>query len=236
MFLIAAITIGFLGSFHCVGMCGPIALAIPVKENTWYNRLFSSLLYNLGRMFMYFLLGLVFGSLGQGFALAGWQNVLSVSLGILILGGLFLPKFFSLSGKTGFLFRFIEKVKQGIRRLFGIHSFGALFLIGFLNGLLPCGLVYMGIAGSVATGSILKGGLFMAAFGLGTFPAMFAIHLIKNIISITFRERIRKTVPIFVGIMAVLLILRGINLGIPYISPKVVKTSTGCHHDCCKEK
>lgn len=236
MFVLAAIAIGFLGSFHCVGMCGPIALAVPLKNNNFWSRLLGSLIYNSGRIITYSLLGMLFGLLGKGFVLAGWQNILSVTLGVLILGSLFLPKVFTLSGKTGFLYRIVEKLKNALRKLFGIHNYGSLLVIGILNGLLPCGLVYMGIAGSMATGSVVKGTLFMAGFGLGTFPAMMTVGMIRNLISISFRERIRKTVPIFVGIMAVLLILRGINLGIPYLSPKMVKTESGCHHDCCKEK
>lgn len=236
MFLLAAISLGFLGSFHCVGMCGPIALTIPVNRRSSLSVVLGSLVYNSGRIITYAAMGLLFGLLGQGVAFAGWQNVLSIVLGSLILLLLFVPNISILPVKVGPVLRFLEILKAQIRKLFGIHTLRSLLFIGLLNGLLPCGLVYLGIAGSIATGDALKGALFMAAFGLGTFPAMIAVTLIRDRISIRFRERIRKTVPVFVGMMAILLILRGMNLGIPYISPSIESTSTGaCHHQCCNK-
>lgn len=236
MFLLAAISLGFLGSFHCVGMCGPIALTIPVNRRSSLSVVSGSLVYNSGRIITYALMGLLFGLLGQGFAFAGWQNVLSIVLGSLILILLFVPNISVLPIKVGPVLRLLETLKSQIRKLFGIHTLRSLLFIGLLNGLLPCGLVYLGIAGSIATGDALKGALFMAAFGLGTFPAMIAVTLIRDRISIRFRERIRRTIPVFVGMMAILLILRGMNLGIPYISPTIENTTTGgvCHQ-CCKK-
>lgn len=218
MYLLAALSLGFLGSFHCIGMCGPIALTIPVNRSSSINIFKGSLIYNLGRIITYSTLGLVFGSIGQGFAFAGLQSALSITLGVFILLFLVLPK---LTPKIGFIYRELEKVKSEIRKLFGKHTVGSLLLIGILNGLLPCGLVYLGIVGSIATGDMLKGALFMAAFGAGTIPAMLAITVARDYISVKFRERIRRTIPVFVGIMGVMLILRGLNLGIPYISPSV---------------
>ena len=236
MFLLAAISLGFLGSFHCVGMCGPIALTIPVNRRSSLSVVSGSLVYNSGRIITYAVMGLLFGLLGQGIAFAGWQNVLSIVLGSLILILLFVPNVSVIPIKFGPVLRLLDALKSQIRKLFGIHTLRSLLFIGLLNGLLPCGLVYLGIAGSIATGDALKGALFMAAFGLGTFPAMIAVTLIRDRISIRFRERIRKTVPVFVGMMAILLILRGMNLGIPYISPSIENTSTGaCHHQCCNK-
>ncbi len=235
MFLLAAISLGFLGSFHCVGMCGPIALAIPVNRRSSLSVTSGSLVYNSGRIITYAFMGLLFGLLGQGIAFAGWQNFLSMALGSLILILLFVPTISVLPGKVGAIMRLLDTLKSQIRKLFGIHTLRSLLFIGLLNGLLPCGLVYLGIAGSIATGDALKGTLFMAAFGLGTLPAMITVTLIKDKISIRFRERIRKVVPVFVGIMAVLLILRGMNLGIPYISPSVETSSGISHHQCCKK-
>jgi uncharacterized protein len=233
MFLLAAISLGFLGSFHCIGMCGPIALSIPVKRSSPLNIVAGSLMYNVGRMTTYAAMGLLFGLLGQGFALAGWQNILSVSLGIIILVFLFLPKLSWISKNRGLIFRLLEKLKFQLRKLFGIYALRSLLLIGLLNGLLPCGLVYLGIAGSIATGDTLKGALFMAAFGLGTLPGMMAITIVRDSISIHFREKIRKAIPVFVGLMATLLILRGLSLGIPYVSPSVEVSRGACHHQCC---
>jgi uncharacterized protein len=233
MFLFIAISLGFLGSFHCIGMCGPIALVIPLKDRSFFSLFSGSLVYNLGRMTTYALLGLLFGLLGQGFVFAGWQNILSISLGIIILLFLFFPMRKILPFKSRFISNIISNLKSQISNLFAKHSYPGLLFIGLLNGLLPCGLVYLGIAGSMATGNALKGALFMAAFGLGTFPVMIFISLARNLISIKFRQSIRKAIPVFVGIMAVMLILRGMNLGIPYLSPSVEITESGCQHQCC---
>lgn len=235
MFLLAAISLGFLGSFHCIGMCGPIALSIPVKRTSSLSVFMGSLIYNSGRIITYAVMGLFFGLLGQGFALAGWQNIISVTLGISILALLFLPDLSKLPFNIGLIFRLLENLKSRIRKLFGVHTMRSLWLIGLLNGLLPCGLVYLGIAGSIATGNAVKGSLFMAAFGLGTFPAMMAITAARDYISIRFRERIRKVVPVFISTMAVLLILRGLNLGIPYISPSIETNNGIFHHQCCNK-
>lgn len=233
MFLLVAISLGFLGSFHCVGMCGPIALSIPVKRSSPGSMFLGSLVYNAGRIITYAAMGLLFGLVGQGFALAGWQSILSIALGVFILLLLIFPHLRFISIQKGRIFRLLEKLKAKLRELFGIHTTRSLLIIGLLNGLLPCGLVYMGIAGSIATGNIFKGALFMAAFGLGTVPAMLSLMLIRNRISIRFRERIRKAVPVFAGLMAVMLILRGMNLGVPYISPSVEKTNGIVKHQCC---
>lgn len=178
-------------------------------------------------------MGLLFGLIGQGFALAGLQSTLSVVLGILILLFMFLPKQPIVMANKGVVFRFLENVKSRLRTQFNIHSKSSLFLIGLLNGLLPCGLVYLGIAGSISAGSAFNGALFMAAFGFGTFPAMMTITVIRDLITVSFREKIRKAMPVFIACMAVLLILRGLNLGIPYISPSIEKIGNTTQHSCC---
>ncbi len=233
MYLLAAISLGFLGSFHCVGMCGPIALAIPIKNNSFGYRLLGSIVYNWGRIVTYFIMGLLFGLIGQTFAIAGFQNVLSLVLGVLILVVLFLPGIIPKAKQPRFIASFLATLKTNIRRQFGINTNSSLFLIGLLNGLLPCGLVYMGIAGSLATGDVLKGSLFMATFGLGTLPAMILVSLSQNLISLQIRTKIRKAVPVFIGAMALLLILRGMNLGVPYLSPKIVNENGNSKHQCC---
>lgn len=231
MFLLAAISLGFLGSFHCVGMCGPIALAIPLKRDSHAGRIGGSLVYNAGRMLSYALMGALAGLIGQGFAIAGWQSALSVTLGVLILSLLFIPA--GITRKASPLQVFV-KLRMLLQKLFGTYTMRSLLLIGILNGLLPCGLVYMGIAGAVATGSVLKGASFMAVFALGTFPAMLALSLAGSRISIRTREKMRQAVPIFIAAMALLLILRGMNLGIPYLSPSLAHTAAGgMQHQCC---
>jgi uncharacterized protein len=177
----------------------------------------------------YAVMGLCFGLLGNGFLLVGWQNVLSIVLGCLLLMTVALPRLaFSWTKNI----KVLELLKSRIMKLFAIHTWGSLFLIGILNGFLPCGLVYIGITGAVATGNALNGAVFMMGFGLGTLPAMLALTVAGGTISIKFRMRIRKAVPVFVGAMAILLILRGMNLGLPYISPS---TDHSKHYKCCEE-
>ncbi|MBK9477881.1 MAG: sulfite exporter TauE/SafE family protein [Bacteroidetes bacterium] len=235
-FLIAAFTLGFLGSFHCIGMCGPIALALPLSSSSKWARVLGALLYNLGRSFTYAVFGIVFGLLGKSFVIAGFQQSISIFLGVLILIIVLFPERsmnrFQFSSK---LYNLINKLKSKFTHLFSQKNYYSLFLIGLLNGLLPCGLVYLGVIGAIATGDAIQGALFMVLFGLGTLPAMFSLALISNQISISFRTKIRKAVPFFVSAMAVLLILRGLNLGVPYVSPKLSKTDS-TKHECCHKK
>ncbi len=230
-----AITLGFLGSFHCVGMCGPIALALPLNQNSYLTKVTGVLLYNLGRMFTYALLGGLFGLIGQSFIIAGYQQALSITLGIIILLMVLLPnQLFNRFKFTSSIYSFVGKIKQQLGMLFKKKSYSSLFFIGTLNGVLPCGLVYLGIAGAIATGNSLQGSIFMATFGFGTFPAMIVLSLLGNSISINFRSKIRKVMPLFVVSMALLLILRGMNLGIPYLSPEMSATKVECHKCCHK--
>ncbi len=233
---LAALSLGFLGSFHCVGMCGPIALALPLNKSSKSARLAGGLIYNLGRIITYSLLGGLFGLLGKSFVIAGYQQSLSITLGILILIMVFLPESamnrFRISAE---IYSLIGKLKSKFTALFQKKNYSALFFIGLLNGLLPCGLVYLGIVGAIATGEVLNGALFMALFGLGTAPAMLSLSLISNSISLNLRNKIRKAVPVFVVTMALLLIVRGLNLGIPYLSPQMSKTDC-TQHSCCHKK
>lgn len=233
MFMLAAISLGFLGSLHCIGMCGPIALALPVRDSTFMNVLRSSLLYNAGRAFTYAILGLLFGVLGQGFAFAGLQGPLSVAIGMLVFAYL-LGTYFGKRRNMPFA-NALSPLRKMMQKLFAGHRGSSLFLIGLLNGLLPCGLVYLGMAGAAATGNALQGAAFMALFGVGTFPAMLAVGLARNSISLRLRERARRLVPVFAGIMAVLLIVRGLGLDIPYVSPAVQKVNDRQVMQCCRK-
>lgn len=233
---LAALSIGFLGSFHCVGMCGPIALALPLNKHSRFARIIGGLIYNFGRIITYALLGCLFGLLGKSFAIAGYQQSISIALGLLILIVVFLPENarnrFRLTAE---IFGLIGKLKSKFAKLFQQRNYSSLFFIGLINGLLSCGLVYLGIVGAIATGDSLQGSLFMAFFGMGTLPAMLSISLISTSLSIGFRNKIKKAVPAFIVVMAVLLILRGMDLGIPYISPKMNKSDCTAH-SCCHKK
>lgn len=219
---ITAFTIGLVGSFHCIGMCGPIAFALPVKSSSFFHRIISGLLYNTGRITTYILFGLLFGAIGQGISTASTQQTISIALGIILILSVILPK--SIINKinpTGTIGFYIGKVKTRLAKLLQSSSTPNLIIIGLLNGLLPCGLVYAAIGGSIATGNITDGALFMLAFGLGTLPMMFSAVLLSNFISLNFRNKIKKAIPLFVIILGCLFILRGLNLDIPYLSPKI---------------
>lgn len=219
---ITAFTIGLVGSFHCIGMCGPIAFALPVKSTSFFHKIISAILYNSGRLTTYVLFGLLFGIIGQGISTASTQQTISIALGVILIFSVILPK--SVINKinpTSTIGFYISKVKTSLGKLLQSSSTPNLIFIGLLNGLLPCGLVYAAIGGSIATGSVTDGALFMLAFGLGTLPMMFSAVLLSNFISLSFRNKIRKTIPVFVIILGVLFIVRGLNLNIPYLSPKI---------------
>lgn len=211
-------SIGFLGSFHCIGMCGPIALSLPVNDKTKAGRFLIILLYNLGRALTYAAFGAVLGFISNRFALVGYQQTLSIAVGVLILVLLMVTYFFR--GNNTMFGRLHLHIQHSLgKKLNGKKNKFSYLLIGLLNGLLPCGLVYLAIATALTTGSSLNGALLMFAFGLGTFPLMISVMIAGNYISLNARKKVRRLVPYFVGFMAVLLILRGMNLGIPYVSP-----------------
>lgn len=233
MFL-TALAIGALGSFHCIGMCGPIALSVPMGGKTGFAGMFRGLAYNLGRISTYALLGLMVGLLGKHLAIGGYQQGLSIAVGVLILAFLFLPKAITKKvDPTSTFARLFLKLKTVFRGLFqSKNAFGPL-LLGLVNGLLPCGLVYVGLAGALALGNPLESAQFMAAFGLGTVPVMITVILAGDLISLQWRAKVRKLMPVMFAIMGALFILRGMNLGIPYVSPNMDVTSVGgvpqCH-------
>jgi sulfite exporter TauE/SafE len=230
MDLWTAFFLGLAGSLHCAGMCGPIALALPAPNRQPGRFVAGRVAYNLGRVATYCVLGLVFGLLGQAFSVAGLQQILSVALGVALLLGLLLYRGRNVSGST--VVRLVTALKRPMASLLQQRSFVALAVLGLLNGLLPCGLVYVACAGAAATGHLLDGAGFMAAFGAGTIPMMFAISLSGSLVPIRIRLRLIKAVPVAVGLLAALLILRGLSLGIPYVSPDM---SGGHASPCCHE-
>lgn len=231
MFIITALALGFLGSFHCIGMCGPIALAIPTSGNGRFHYIRSSAVYNSGRIITYSLIGLVAGIIGHSIAFAGFQDTFSIIMGSIILLTLLLPQVFKFSGIKNSITAATGKLKSALRQHFSRHSLRSILLIGLLNGLLPCGLVYLGVAGSLTAGSTVNGILFMVAFGAGTFPAMMSVAFFRDRITASTRNQILRLMPYFISLMAILLILRGLHLGIPYISPAADPlTGASCCH------
>jgi sulfite exporter TauE/SafE len=228
---ISAFVLGALGSVHCVGMCGPIALSLPVVNKGKNSKFILVLLYNTGRVVTYSFFGLLFGIIGRTFALFGLQQWLSITLGALIILFLLLPNTNKVFENTNLIVHFFYKVRSRLANLFKKRNYKSVFFIGLLNGLLPCGLVYMAVAGAVATASILNGSLFMAFFGFGTFPMMLSVSFFGSFINIAARQKIRAAYPYLMFIMACLLIIRGLGLGIPYLSPAGFANHTAilCH-------
>jgi len=214
-----AFVMGLAGSLHCIGMCGPLALSLPVSHNNNLSRISGGLIYNSGRILSYASMGLIFGSIGNFIIASKWQGSLSIALGIIILLYLLFPKkYFHFSSAVTLGKPFMLLRKQ-LGKLFQSKKLGSLLFIGVLNGFLPCGLVYLALTSSVISASPVNGGMFMTFFGLGTFPMMFATVLMGNYLNQSLRQKIHGAVPALLFFMAVLLILRGMNLGIPFISP-----------------
>lgn len=216
---IVAFTTGLAGSLHCLGMCGPIALALPVGGFSFGKTLFSRLVYNSGRILTYSTLGLILGFIGNQFLLAGFQRQLSVLLGVFVLFNLFFTGIPSLSHKLGF----VSALKKHFSTFLKSKKISSFFILGILNGFLPCGLVYVALAGATASSSPLSGMLYMFLFGLGTTPMMMGITMIMPLFTLGFRRKIQKILPVYTLILGLLLIIRGANLGIPYLSPLLEK-------------
>lgn len=218
--LYSALILGLLGSFHCIGMCGPIAFVLPLNRENNFKKTIQVSLYHLGRLLTYSFIGLIFGLLGKGLFLMGFQQRISILVGVLMIVIVLIPvRTFNKYNFSKPLYSFVGKVKSGLGKLLKNKSNKALFTIGILNGFLPCGLVYMALVGSIATTDTALGALYMFIFGLGTIPLMTVAVYLGNVLSISVRNKIQKVIPVFVVMIGILFILRGMGLGIPYISP-----------------
>ena len=216
--------VGLFGSLHCIGMCGPIVIALPIIGESQLKILFGRVLYNLGRVVTYTFMGALFGLFGSRLVMFGLQQYLSIIIGGVILLYILTPRKIKSKAAETFIYRKTTfAIKSGFSKLISKNSNSSLFSIGLLNGLLPCGFVYVGIAGSLSTGDFLSGTAYMALFGLGTFPVMLATAVFGKVINLNIKRRINKLIPAFAVILALLFILRGLNLGIPYVSPKFSK-------------
>lgn len=220
--VIAGFSLGLVGSLHCVGMCGPLALALPVYHLSSFKKFLALFLYQLGRITTYAALGFLFGLLGRRFYIAGFQQWLSVILGLLIVASAIIYFLGRNSLHVNFLNRFYGLVQKMIGKLLQSGKGpGAFYIMGMANGLLPCGMVYIAIAGALSSISVSHSVVFMALFGAGTLPAMMAVSYFGQSIPLSLRSSMRKAVPYFITAMGVILILRGLNLGIPFISPEL---------------
>jgi len=225
----AAFLIGLAGSLHCVGMCGPLAMVVPLRNNRWV----SILVYNLSRVSMYAALGYVFGSLGAQLKFLESGQRISLVLGIAVLLFIVLPALFP-------NWRLMGRWNSAATKLYGklarpvmqYKGWASPVLLGAVNGLLPCGLIYVSLAGAVASGSGWNGAALMAAIGLGTWPAMISMMAMRRYFKSWMQRGSRYMLPVVAGILGLTLVVRGLNLDIPYFSPKVEKVTTADGEEC----
>lgn len=225
--MIEAITTGLiLGAFsslHCIGMCGPLALALPVKHLAVWQQRFAAFMYNAGRILTYSILGLLFGMVGRSIYIAGFQQWLSVISGAVILVFIFQYYFLHQSWQPKWIQQFQLFVQTKMTGLLQTKKKNIFLFLGMMNALLPCGMVYVALATAVNFTTLGLSTLFMASFGAGTLPLMLMFSIAANTLSFPFRKNIRKAIPYLMTVMALLLILRGMNLGIPFISPLLAR-------------
>lgn len=235
--LIFGFLIGLASNFHCIGMCGPLAFAMPIDRSSTLKSVLGVLKYNLGRIFSYSFLGMLVGMFGMSIQLFSTMQWLSILCGFIIL----LMAWSSQVENWSFLGKWTKLMSSFVQSIFVKTKELPLayrsFSFGLANGLLPCGLVYVGLTNALGTTSILNSTLAMTAFGLGTLPAMFFMPLIAKS---KWKVRIPKIViSIALSLIGLLTIVRGMNLGIPYLSPKINLEIPARHvqptMQCCEE-
>lgn len=228
-----ALLMGFTGSLHCAGMCGPIVWIMPFQSFPGFRKAVAIALYHLGRISMYAMLAILLHSF-RGLFDPRVQQVISLGLGgILLVAGIisFLP------GQAARIrLPWSGFVQQQLARVIGQPGLGTILAAGILNGLLPCGLVYMALSASLALPGTGSAALMMYVFGLGTLPMLVSISVLKTRVAFAGGRHFRRLVPVFVFAFGCLFMLRGLNLGIPYLSPKVAMTQHGIKACCCHKK
>lgn len=223
-----AFFIGLFGSVHCIGMCGPLALAIPSFQTKWWLIVSDKLLYNIGRVITYSFLGLLIGLMGRQLWLAGMQQGVSLFSGMLIIMAAFSRLFKIRFGQSSIM----SKLLLPVNRLLSYalkHKAGHL-IVGILNGFLPCGFVYLALVGAVNTSTPTAASQYMFWFGMGTFPLMLLAAIGSGFMRQSVRRCINRTMPYLMVCLGFWFILRGLNLDIPYLSPKIQSPGiSACH-------
>ena len=229
----SAIIFGLLGSLHCVGMCGPIAFMLPVDRSNSFKKISQITMYHIGRIIAYSLIGLCFGLIGKSLYIFGIQQQLSIIIGVVMIAIVIVPvQQFNKYNLSKPIYQAISKVKSGLGQALKKKTADTFLTIGFLNGFLPCGLVYMAVLASLGMQNAVQGSLYMSLFGLGTIPLMTTAIYLGKFLNTSIKKRIQKAVPVFVIIIGLLFILRGLGLGIPYISPTPVIEMASSGIDC----
>jgi len=230
--LLTIVSIAFLGSFgHCIRMCGGIVMAysnIKIQPNSSkVSKSIAHLLYSFGRVTTYAVLGALFGYLGGVVVFSNNANgILLIVAGVaMILAGLSLMgkmKSLSIGGKSLSDTKFY---KSSFTKIMNSKSNMSFYLLGMLNGLLPCGFVYFFAITAASTASPFYGALVMFIFGLSTIPAMFGLGTLSSLnLSGNFRNMLVSLASIAVLFYGVFTIYSGYE----YIS-NPQKTLTDCH-------
>lgn len=220
-YIIPAFLIGLGGSLHCIGMCGPLIFSSMMNNQHGNLSLVDWLVYQSGRISVYVIWGILFGFIGTSARMFGWQQNISISLGIGILAILILTKLFPQLERKFSVILLTQFWKSKLSSLLQNKIKQSDFVKGMLNGILPCGLVYIALAGATAVQDPIKGGVFMAIFGIGTLPLLSALLFVGNQMKMNVRRQLAKWYPAFIGLMAIMLIIRGMNLG-NFFSPALL--------------
>ena len=218
---IPAFILGVISNLHCLGMCGPIALAIPLNRSSKSTMLFGILQYHIGRVLVYAILGYIVGYIGMGIKLFGVLQAISIIAGIGIIIYAWRKKLTFFKNPFTSSLRHTSLLSQSMGKIMRSESPLKLFLLGTLNGLLPCGMVYTALITAVVLGTPLLSATSMLAFGLGTLPGLVAFSVFAQQLGNPIRSKINRYLPYLITIVGLLIVLRGMNLNIPYISPKV---------------
>jgi sulfite exporter TauE/SafE len=218
-----AFFIGLLGSLHCIGMCGPLAFAVPVQQTGWGYLLWNKLIYQLGRIISYGLLGALVGLLGKQIWQAGFQQGISIFTGVMIVlaaASRLLKWALFRDNPAVFLKPFNRMFDYAFR-----HKANHL-IIGMINGLLPCGFVYLALAGALNTENMSSGVKYMLYFGLGTLPLMLLASIVIGFSGQLLRAKLNRYMPYAMLFLGLWFILRGLELNIPYLSPQAPLSQT----------
>ncbi len=231
--LISGFILGLMGSLHCVGMCGPIAFMLPVDRNSKVKKIIQIFIYHFGRLLSYGLIGLVFGFLGKSLYVFGIQQSLSIVIGAIMIIIVLIPvKILNKYNISKPVYKIISKVKSRLGKELKKRTPDTFLTIGFLNGFLPCGLVYMALFGAIAMGNAAEGSLYMILFGLGTIPLMTTAVYFGGMLKGMAKKKVQQLIPFFVIIIGIMFVLRGLGLGIPYVSPKPMTQMISSEMEC----
>jgi len=201
----AAFVLGLSGSGHCLSMCGPLVLYVSAP------RVRSQIAYHAGRVTFYAALGAVAGATGAVVAAPVWRNALAIATGLALLcvpwTAAAWPKLRGVGWLTRSMSRGVGAATGWTRR----HHLGGPVVFGAINGLLPCGWLYVALAAAAGLAEPSASTRFMVAFGLGTVPALVALRLLPGH---TLNPAVlRRVAPWASAVVGLLLIARGFGLG-----------------------